>query len=176
MTLPTIGITMGDAAGISPEILVKSLADPAIRTFCEPIVLGDVRVLAAAAKTAGLDLAFRTVERPSVWRGEAGAFGVVELSRALQSLCFPLAGMAPAVRQAGIGRPALRQANRGESGFARDREARASDLVSRKNSRCCRRKTGGIAHACKNIWANPNRKTTCKTGGDEGRNREGISR
>jgi 4-hydroxythreonine-4-phosphate dehydrogenase len=65
MTLPTIGITMGDAAGISPEILVKSLADPAIRTFCEPIVLGDVRVLAAAAKTAGLDLAFRAVERPS---------------------------------------------------------------------------------------------------------------
>ena len=46
MSLPMIGITMGDAAGISPEILVKSLADPAIRTFCEPVVLGDVRVLA----------------------------------------------------------------------------------------------------------------------------------
>jgi len=78
MSLPTIGITMGDAAGISPEILVKSLADPAIRTFCEPIVLGDVRVLAAAAKTAGLDLAFRTVERPSAWRRDGNAFGVVD--------------------------------------------------------------------------------------------------
>ena len=78
MSLPTIGITMGDAAGISPEILVKSLADPAIRTFCEPVVLGDVRVLAAAAKTAGLDLAFRTVERPSDWRGDGKAFAVVD--------------------------------------------------------------------------------------------------
>lgn len=78
MSLPIIGITMGDAAGISPEILVKSLADPEIRSFCEPIVLGDVRVLTAAAKTAGLDLALRTVERPSAWRPDGRAFGVVD--------------------------------------------------------------------------------------------------
>ena len=78
MSLPMIGITMGDAAGISPEILVKSLADPEIRSFCEPIVLGDVRVLAAAAQTAGLELALRTVERPSAWRPDGRAFGVVD--------------------------------------------------------------------------------------------------
>ncbi len=78
MSLPIIGITMGDAAGISPEILVKSLADPEIRTFCEPIVLGDVRVLAAAARAAGLEIPFRTVERPSAWRSDGRAFGVVD--------------------------------------------------------------------------------------------------
>ena len=78
MSLPTIGITMGDAAGISPEILVKSLAEPTIREHCEPIVLGDVRVLQAAAKTAGLGLAFRSIERPSKWTGDGGAFGVVD--------------------------------------------------------------------------------------------------
>jgi 4-hydroxythreonine-4-phosphate dehydrogenase len=78
MSLPTIGITMGDAAGISPEILVKALADPAIRTCCEPVVLGDVRVVSAAAKAAGLDLAFRTIERPSQWRKDGNAFAVVD--------------------------------------------------------------------------------------------------
>lgn len=78
MSLPTIGITMGDAAGISPEILVKSLADPSIREFCEPIVLGDIRVIAAAAKAAGLDLQLRAVERPSAWRRDSAAFGVVD--------------------------------------------------------------------------------------------------
>jgi len=78
MSLPTIGITMGDAAGISPEILVKSLADPSIREFCEPIVLGDIRVIAAAAKAAGLDLQLRAVERPSAWRRDGAAFGVVD--------------------------------------------------------------------------------------------------
>ncbi len=78
MSLPTIGITMGDAAGISPEILVKSLADPKIREYCEPVVLGDVRVLAAAAKEAKLDLAFRAVERPSAWRGDGTSVAVVD--------------------------------------------------------------------------------------------------
>ena len=29
MSLPTIGITMGDAAGIGPEVIVKTLAEPA---------------------------------------------------------------------------------------------------------------------------------------------------
>jgi 4-phospho-D-threonate 3-dehydrogenase / 4-phospho-D-erythronate 3-dehydrogenase len=78
MSLPIIGITMGDAAGISPEIVVKSLADPTIRDYCEPIVLGDIRVIAAAAKQAGLALALRAVERPSAWRRDGAAFGVVD--------------------------------------------------------------------------------------------------
>jgi 4-hydroxythreonine-4-phosphate dehydrogenase len=78
MSLPIIGITMGDAAGISPEIVVKSLADPTIRDFCEPLVLGDIRVIEAAAKKAGLSLALRAVERPSQWRRDGAAFGVVD--------------------------------------------------------------------------------------------------
>ena len=78
MSLPIIGITMGDAAGISPEIVVKSLADPRIREYCEPLVLGDVRVLTAAAKQAGLNMMFRAVERPSAWRGDGAAFGVID--------------------------------------------------------------------------------------------------
>lgn len=78
MSLPIIGITMGDAAGISPEILVKSLADTRIREYCEPIVLGDRRVLAAAAEAAHLALTFRAVERPGAWRRDGSAFGVVD--------------------------------------------------------------------------------------------------
>jgi 4-phospho-D-threonate 3-dehydrogenase / 4-phospho-D-erythronate 3-dehydrogenase len=78
MSRPTIGITMGDAAGISPEILVKSLADPTIRDFCEPVILGDIRVVAAAAKAAGLDLSLRAIDRPSAWRRDGAAFAVVD--------------------------------------------------------------------------------------------------
>lgn len=78
MALPKIGITMGDAAGISPEIVVKSLADPAIRGFCEPIVLGDRRVVAAAAKQAGLALSLQAIERPSAWSRDGDAFAVVD--------------------------------------------------------------------------------------------------
>ena len=35
-----IGITMGDAAGIGPEIIVKALADPVIRKSAKFIVFG----------------------------------------------------------------------------------------------------------------------------------------
>jgi 4-hydroxythreonine-4-phosphate dehydrogenase len=48
--LPRVGITMGDAAGIGPEITVKSLVNPELYTLCNPVVLGDSRVIEAAVK------------------------------------------------------------------------------------------------------------------------------
>ena len=46
--LPPIGITMGDPAGIGPEIIVKALGDQTIYEMCRPVVLGDPGVLFAA--------------------------------------------------------------------------------------------------------------------------------
>lgn len=37
---PRIGITTGDPAGIGPEIVARTLLDPAIRELCEPVVFG----------------------------------------------------------------------------------------------------------------------------------------
>ncbi len=37
---PKIGVTMGDAAGIGPEIIVKALACKSIYSVCQPIVIG----------------------------------------------------------------------------------------------------------------------------------------
>ena len=53
---PTIAITMGDPAGIGPEVVLKALADQAIRSLCRPLVVGDVRVLEAAKVFAGVNL------------------------------------------------------------------------------------------------------------------------
>ena len=39
--LPVIAITMGDAAGIGPEIIMKALASPGVRALCRPLVVGD---------------------------------------------------------------------------------------------------------------------------------------
>lgn len=50
----TIAITMGDPCGIGPEITVKTLADKAIRSICNPILIGDADVLEQAAKLAGI--------------------------------------------------------------------------------------------------------------------------
>ncbi|MCC6850534.1 MAG: 4-hydroxythreonine-4-phosphate dehydrogenase PdxA [Deltaproteobacteria bacterium] len=115
MTRPTIGITMGDAAGISPEILVKSLADPATRTCCEPVVFGDLRVLAAAAAKAGLELPLRAIERPADWRRDGGAFAVVDYGD-VDPAAVKIGVVEPALGAAAVRytREAARYALRGE--------------------------------------------------------------
>ena len=50
-----IGITMGDAAGISPEVVVKALADPGIRRAAKFIIFGMHEQLAYAADRAEIE-------------------------------------------------------------------------------------------------------------------------
>lgn len=47
---PRIAITIGDAAGIGPEVVVKSLADAAVTAVCVPVLIGDARVVSDAAR------------------------------------------------------------------------------------------------------------------------------
>ncbi len=42
---PKVGLTMGDAAGIGPEILVKALAHESVYSLCQPIVIGSSAIL-----------------------------------------------------------------------------------------------------------------------------------
>lgn len=44
----TVGITMGDAAGVGPEIIMKALQDASIRSKCRPVVIGDAKMLRRA--------------------------------------------------------------------------------------------------------------------------------
>ena len=52
---PVIGITMGDAAGIGPEVIVKALAEPSIRRAAKFIVFGMNEQLIYAADRAELE-------------------------------------------------------------------------------------------------------------------------
>lgn len=45
MKRPVVGITMGDPAGIGPEIIVKALGVPRIHAICHPVVFGTTRFL-----------------------------------------------------------------------------------------------------------------------------------
>lgn len=47
--LPILAITMGDAAGVGPEIIMKALADENIYRICRPLVFGDAKRLQVAA-------------------------------------------------------------------------------------------------------------------------------
>ncbi len=52
---PLIGITMGEPAGIGPEVIVKALADPAIRRLARFVIFGMNELLAYAADLAEVD-------------------------------------------------------------------------------------------------------------------------
>ncbi len=43
--LPTIAITVGDVAGIGPELALRCAADDEIRSFCQPLLVGPVQVI-----------------------------------------------------------------------------------------------------------------------------------
>ena len=53
---PMLAITMGDPAGIGPEVTVKALAGGALQDVCSPLVIGDRKVLEAAAKVSRVSL------------------------------------------------------------------------------------------------------------------------
>lgn len=56
MTLPRIAITMGDAAGVGPEIVMKSLAHAEVYAMCRPLVIGDAERLREAGRICGSKL------------------------------------------------------------------------------------------------------------------------
>ena len=75
---PRVAITMGDAAGIGPEIIVKSLADPRSFEWAVPLVLGDARVLERAMAVTGVRLTMRAISRPADAQGKAGTLDVID--------------------------------------------------------------------------------------------------
>jgi len=52
---PVIAITMGDAAGVGPEIIMKSARHADLYARCRPLVVGDARRLQAAGRLAGVE-------------------------------------------------------------------------------------------------------------------------
>lgn len=52
--LPRIGLTIGDPAGIGPEVIVRAMADPYVRAICRPVVFGHSELITRAAKLTGL--------------------------------------------------------------------------------------------------------------------------
>ena len=59
---PLIALTIGDPAGIGPEIVVKALAEPSARETVRPVVIGDAGVLEAAVAGCRLDLEVRSID------------------------------------------------------------------------------------------------------------------
>lgn len=69
---PIIAITMGDAAGIGPEIIIKALSHQELFDKCRPFVIGDTAILQRAARLMGRNIslnAFTEIEQAVFEKG-----------------------------------------------------------------------------------------------------------
>jgi 4-phospho-D-threonate 3-dehydrogenase / 4-phospho-D-erythronate 3-dehydrogenase len=63
MTLPIIGITMGDPTGIGPEIIVKALSMEEPFRACRPVVFGDREALSRAIRIQNLSTTLEAIDQ-----------------------------------------------------------------------------------------------------------------
>jgi 4-hydroxythreonine-4-phosphate dehydrogenase len=94
MALPRIALTVGDPAGIGPEIVAKTAADPSVRAICEPVIFApppDATIVpgevSAAAGRAAYDTVVRAVE--AARSGEVAAMATAPVNK----LAFAKAGL-----------------------------------------------------------------------------------
>jgi 4-hydroxythreonine-4-phosphate dehydrogenase len=85
---PLVAITMGDPAGIGPEIIVKALSDPAVTEICRTVVIGDAGRLEQAAAICGLPLEIARISEPEQAKGRPGTADCIDLALVSSDLPF----------------------------------------------------------------------------------------
>jgi 4-hydroxythreonine-4-phosphate dehydrogenase len=85
---PIIGITMGDAAGVGPEIIVKALGHREVYEQCRPVVLGDTKIMKRALSVTGSDLVLNPVHSIPECRFEPGTIDCLDLNLLPEDLPF----------------------------------------------------------------------------------------
>jgi 4-hydroxythreonine-4-phosphate dehydrogenase len=81
LSKPVLAITIGDVAGIGPEITAKMLLrHPEVRDACVPVVVGDAEAMRKGAEVAGLDPgAVRAVADPRDARNDPATIEVFQV-------------------------------------------------------------------------------------------------
>ncbi|MDQ1513351.1 MAG: 4-phospho-D-threonate 3-dehydrogenase / 4-phospho-D-erythronate 3-dehydrogenase [Microbacteriaceae bacterium] len=77
--LPTIAVTMGDGAGVGPEVTVAAVSSAAANAVCRPFVIGDAARLRLAADLLGLDVDIVAVDSPAEASFREGRVNVLDL-------------------------------------------------------------------------------------------------
>ncbi len=79
MKKSVIAVTMGDPAGVGPEIVVKSLLSPTATDAADVIVVGDAKIMELAIRVTGADLRVHTISDPSEADFSGGVINLIDL-------------------------------------------------------------------------------------------------
>lgn len=95
---PIIAITMGDATGIGPEVIVKALSHPEVYKECRPVVIGDTKRLQQAQRITKSHVEINTIASEAITHTDCqpGIVDCIDLALIPQDLPWgkisPLAG------------------------------------------------------------------------------------
>jgi 4-phospho-D-threonate 3-dehydrogenase / 4-phospho-D-erythronate 3-dehydrogenase len=67
MAKPIVAVTMGDPAGVGPEVVLKALSHPAVERACRIVILGDRGVLERTQKKLGSEVELALHKPGSPW-------------------------------------------------------------------------------------------------------------
>lgn len=79
MERPIVAITMGDAAGIGPEIIAKAVADSELRAKARMLVVGDLRRMRLAMDIVSSPLRINSVSSPADASFEEGTIDIIDI-------------------------------------------------------------------------------------------------
>jgi len=97
MTKPRIAVTMGDPAGVGPEICLDLLADSSVAERCSPIVFGDAEVLRLCAERTGKPSTFQEVSKDNLRSTDSPSvlnLGLMDLDQLKPGIANPATGKA----------------------------------------------------------------------------------
>src|SRR5437764_337521 len=118
---PLVALTLGDVAGVGPEVIARAWGDTPLRTLARPFVVGSRSVLERALACVGGQAAVQEIARPEEARPTARLIPCLEATdvdladRAIRPLT---GGRAPRVAVAAL------NPHGGESGLFGDEERR----------------------------------------------------
>jgi 4-phospho-D-threonate 3-dehydrogenase / 4-phospho-D-erythronate 3-dehydrogenase len=85
---PVLALTLGDVAGIGPEITAKAmLQHPDLRDICRPVVIGDADAMKLGALQAGLDpAAVRVITDPRASTNDPNLIELIQTGNSLAEI------------------------------------------------------------------------------------------
>lgn len=96
--LPFVAVTMGDGAGVGPEVVVAAALDPQSNAECRPVVIGDALRLRQAAEVLGIEADIQVIEDVEDAVFSPGRVNVIDLNLLPEDLPWgklsPVAGHA----------------------------------------------------------------------------------
>ncbi|MFP5368340.1 MAG: 4-hydroxythreonine-4-phosphate dehydrogenase PdxA, partial [Actinomycetes bacterium] len=97
-SLPYVAVTMGDGAGVGPEVVVAAVLDPQSNAECRPVVIGDALRLRQAADVLGIEADIQSIGNVEDAVFTPGRVNVIDLNLLPEDLPWgqlsPVAGHA----------------------------------------------------------------------------------